>query len=340
MTARLAGGGAQTPIYGLAALMVWLLLPCAASCGKERRAPPATAAVGPETAAVQAAVPSPAAFCIVELIVEEAAPPAGQIAGLQAAVSAALPASLLEIEGVVAVPEAGAAPRLSVCLGEANASARVGVLLRFDHTLLDGERRVHTPAAAAQAELFHLAVMAHAERLGGDGRPEVAEAHVSARVPMPPRHAANLTAFAQVRVLRAAGLAVTDALGQLWVRPRSDAQVRALLSDRAPFRRAAAVREIGERGIVETRELVEKAALGSRSDLAVVAAAALGRLGQPASLPTLRSCLESPSPEVADAAVLAISEIADPAARKILEQTARDHPLPWIRQRAGALLER
>ena len=333
-----AGGRPREPKWRLMVVCMMAAASWMGGCGK--KPPPATAAPEPGAQPPVTVRPAAAAFCVVELVVEQAAPAAGQIAGLEAAVTAALPANLLKIDGVVAAPQGDQPPQAAACSDKSNAAGRVGVLIRFDHTLLGGDRKVYAPRDAAQAELLALAVMAHAERRGADGRAEVAEAHVAARVPMPARHAANLAAFAEVRVLRAASLAVTDALGQLWVRPMTDAQVRALLDETAPFKRAAAVREIGERGIIEAREQVEAAALGSRSDLAVVAAAALGRLGQPASLPTLSSCLESASPEVADAAVLAISEIADPTARKMLERVAREHRLPWIRQRASALLER
>ena len=312
------------------------------ACGKDK------VAVSPQPSSTKADQPIETAdgpepapvFCIVELAVEEATPPTARIAGLEAGLAAVLPTALTQIASVVAAPHGNKRPTAQECRPGADPRGRVGVALRFDYTLLDGELAVHSPAAAERADLFHLAVMAHAERRGPDGRPEIAQAHVSARVPMPARHAANLAGFAKVRLMRASGLAVTDALGQLWVRRMSDAQILDLLPDSDPFKRAAAVREVGERGILAARQRVEKAALGSRRNLAVVAAAALGRLGQAASLPTLRSCLAGPSPEVADAALVAISEIADPAAQKILEETAREHPQPWIRQRASALLER
>ncbi len=322
-------------------LILTLLLVLQMSPGCDRKAPGPKPKPAQQPAAAAAQGPGPVThFCILRLAVEQATPAGSRISGLQGAIREALPASLTHIDAVVAVSSGEAAPSAAACAASADPLGRVGVLIRFDHALFDEQLKTHPPSAANEADQMHVAVMAHAERQGEGGRPEIAEAQVSARVPMPARHARDLLGFTRVRVLRAARLAVTDALGQLWVRRMNDEQIQALLGDKDPFKRAAAVREVGERGLTEARTKVEEAALSSRRDLAVVAAAALGRLAHVASLPTLRSCLENPNPEVMDAAVVAISEIADPKARQMLQEVVRDHPIPWIRQRAKALLER
>jgi len=312
-----------------------------ANCGRKSTPAPDPAAAPPAAAAAKDGAPQQVTpFCVLQLAVEQATPAPLQVSGLQDAFAAALPDALTTIKAVVAASRDGQPPTGAACGAEADPQGRVGVLVRFDHVLLSPSLKPVRPSEAARADHLHVAVMAHAERQGADGRAEIAQAHVSARVPMPARRANDLAAFVRIRLLRAASMAVTDALGQLWVRRMESGQIEALLDDRDPFKRAAAVREVGERGMVEARPKVETAALSSRRDLAVVAAAALGRLGDVASLPTLESCLDSPSPEVMDAAIVAISEIADPAARKALETAAKDHPMAWIRQRAKALLER
>ncbi len=322
------------------AMALMLIAAAAPGCGRKATSTAAKAPT-PPIAPPTPAPPGPVTpFCILQLALEQATPPPSRIAGLEGAVLKALPGALMGIKAVAAVAPDKRPASAAECAADAELRGRVGVLIRFDYVLFDEDMKSHLPSAPDGATQMHVAVMAHAERQGPGNRPEIAEAHVSARVPMPARHASDLLGFARVRVLRAARLAVTDALGQLWVRRMEDGQIEALLDDKDPFQRAAAVREVGERGMLEARPKVEKAALSSRRDLAVVAAAALGRLADAASLPTLRSCLESTSPEVIDAAMVAISEISDPRARKMLEQVAKGHPVPWIRQRAGALLER
>jgi len=180
---------------------------------------------------------------------------------------------------------------------------------------------------------------AQAEQRMEQGTPDVARRQVDATVPVSAERAPDMAPFVQERLRRAAEVAIADALGELWARGLKDPEILALLDDETAWRRTAGVREVGERALVEARAKLEEAARGSRKDLAVVAAAALGRLGQAESVEPLIGVLGSIHAEVVDAALLSLSDIGTPPALDAIRDAAANHPIRSIRQRATALLQ-
>lgn len=335
-----------------ARLMAWTGLVWALACGRDKArapvappesAPRSTASVteGSATDKGEAAPgeANPGRFCIRALELEDTTPPPLRIAGLWSEGRRAdLQRQLAAVEAVEVIA-LGQDPQAPLCARDGPSLAQVGVLLRFEYGLIDAEGKAQRPGDLLRDGQLHFAVTAHAERLGSDGRPEIAQATPTGAVPMAAARVDDLATYAAVRLSRAAAMATADALGQLWARHLPDAQVLATLGGGDPWRRAAAIREAGERGLTEGREAIERAAADSRRDLAVVAAAALGRLGDARSLPVLQACLSHRDPEVIDAALSALADMPGAEARTLLEG-AKSHPHPWIRQRASSLLER
>ena len=97
-------------------------------------------------------------------------------------------------------------------------------------------------------------------------------------------------------------------------------------------------REAGERKLERARLPLQKLARGSRREPAVVAVAALGRLGHPDSVPVLVQCVDSMHLDVVDAALQALAEMRAPGAHTALVDLAQHHGEASVRQRAAALL--
>jgi hypothetical protein len=195
------------------------------------------------------------------------------------------------------------------------------------------------PATLAAAETVLLVVQAHAERGDARGRPLIAAATVEVPLPLgEDREAAAIAAKLRWRAAAAAAVAADDAAGQLLARALPDAAVLRWLEAPRPWQQAAALREVGERGLRAALPTVRQRAAGSRPDLALIAAATLGRLRDAGGLDALRAALAHSQLEVADAACLALAELPGTAARRLLAEAAREHPQRWIRQRARGLL--
>jgi len=193
-------------------------------------------------------------------------------------------------------------------------------------------------AAAATESTLLLAVHAFGEQRPEKGKREVAESKVDAQLPMPAKVFADFPAFLRPRLHKAAQTAVANVLGQLWARGLDDTAVAKLLDDAETWRQAAAAREVGERKLLASRVKVEKLARSSRGELAAVAVAALGRLGHAASLPVLQKALDSSHLEVADAALVALLDLATPEALQRVAGAAENHPSDFVKMRAAWLL--
>jgi hypothetical protein len=233
-------------------------------------------------------------------------------------------------------PAAEAAEGATACPSTLPPAARVGLAVAV---ALDPVDDAGEPTTLERGTQLLLRARAHVERGDAAGRPQIAEANLEIPVPLPPdARERGLDALWGWRAVAAATMAAEDAAGQLVLRTASEATVRAAIDDEANWRRIAALREVGERSLRDERARIERLAGRSRPDLAAVAAATLGRLGDPRSVPALRQALASANVEVADAALFALLDIGDATARAALEEAARDHPQPWIRQRALMLL--
>ena len=216
---------------------------------------------------------------------------------------------------------------------------RLGVQVTVAWQLMDLEGRSQPSANAPAEGNLVLAVMAHAEQSAQKGEREMAERTIDATVPLPADREKGLAPFLMVRVQQATQQAISDVLGELWARGLDDAAVLALLDDEVPWRKMAGAREIGERELKSGRDRLEKAARDSRKDIATVAAAALGRLGDPHSVPVLERLLGAIHPEVIDAALVSLVDIGSPEALAAVKRVADEHDNPDIRQRAGSLLQ-
>lgn len=305
-----------------------LLLLALPACKREAPATPEASAPAEEG---DATTPAAAALPGLCLWVIETSPQGPRGEALQKALLERLPGSgpFLGMGGPAGAGKTSCPPTLSPL-----ARAGLSVAVALDPVDDAGE-----PTTLERGTQLLLRARAHVERGDDQGRPQIAEANLEIPVPLPPEaDAAAIDKLWSWRAVTAATLAAEDAAGQLVLRTFDDAAVRAALDDDAIWRRIGALREIGERGLGSERQAVEALARGSRPDLAAVAAATLGRLGDGKSVPALRQALAHSSVEVADAALVALSDLADPSARAALQEAAREHPHPWIRQRALVLL--
>jgi HEAT repeat protein len=205
--------------------------------------------------------------------------------------------------------------------------------------LLDDAGQPRSAAGKPSQGAVIVTLMAHAERPVPKGEPDIAERTLDVSLPLSEERAAELKAFLTARLQEASAVATADVLGELWARGLDEAAVLALLDDDVLWRRVAGAREAGERGLKAARERLEKAARDSRKDLAVVAAAALGRLGDPRSVPVLIECLGATRAEVVDAVLGALTDIGSAPALAAIQRMATEHGNPEIRQRAAALLQ-
>lgn len=216
---------------------------------------------------------------------------------------------------------------------------QLGVHVTVGWQLVDLAGRSQPMATAPAEGNLVLSVTAHAEESAKKGQREMAERTIDATVPLPADRDKGLAPFLTVRVQQATQQAISDVLGELWARGLDDAAVLALLDAAEPWRKMAGAREIGERDLKAGREKLEKAARDSRKDIATVAAAALGRLGDPRSVPVLERLLGAIHPEVLDAALVSLIDIGSPEALAAVKRVADEHENPDIRQRAASLLQ-
>ncbi len=300
-------------------------------CGKASTRPSAARNPAPSPPAATA---SPKAdpwaaprFCLAALQLTQATPPQRRLPQLEVDEAVARDA-LARIE-VLQVDTAACRER--------PLAEQVGVALTLDYAG-SGPKLVRPDRAAEGATLIVSAV-AHVERGGPKGKPEVGRATVDAAGPLVRAAPASLRRRVRARLVRAATLATQRALGQLWALHQPEATLLAVVKRGDPWQRAAALQEVGERGLVGSVDAVERACASSLADVAQVAAAALGRLGQARSVPVLIGLLRTAPPEVADAALFALHEIGGAPARAAIAQAAKSHASAWIRLRAGALLD-
>ena len=296
----------------------------------------------------RAPVPVVAPAVVAEDVVAKAAQPDGRwhiqplvveielgedqaVAGLdRAAVTREIVAGLQDMPQVLAVD-----PTATTFLGGNQAGVQVGVRWQ----LLDGEGKPRSVTAPPVDGALLLAVAVHAEQAVLKGRGEVAEHHFRATLPLPAQRQESLDAFLKARMTAALQPAAAQALGELWVRQLDDDAVVELLAADDDWRKVVGAREVGERKLVRARVAVEKQARASKRELAVVAVAALGRMGDAASVPVLVACIDNGHLDVVDAALQALADMTAPEAHKALKATAEEHGDPAIAKRAADLLK-
>lgn len=215
---------------------------------------------------------------------------------------------------------------------------QAGVQVAVRWQLFDSEGKPRSVTADAVDGALLLAVAVHAEQALLKGRGEMAEHLFRATLPLPAHRQESLDVFLKARLAQALQPAAAQALGELWVRQLPDAAVVELLTDDEDWRKVVGAREVGERKLKTARVTLEKLARASKRDPAIVAVAALGRLGQAASVPVLVTCIDSGHLDVADAALQALADMAAPEARAALTRAAAEHPDPAVQRRAADLL--
>lgn len=233
------------------------------------------------------------------------------------------------------LPEMVATPTTQTPLGPRDQAA---VHVEVAWQRMDDAHKVR-PMAGQGAGTLLVQVVAHVEAPGvRKTENDVAErsAHLSLIVP---ETVADWQAWLLPRLQRAVATATSEALGELWARDAPEAELQAALQQRDTWKLVAAIREVGERKLRNQRSRLEKLALDSRKDVAASAAAALGRLGDAASVPVLRQLTDRPQLEVIDAAVVALAAIKDPAATGALTDIAANHPVELVRRRAAGLAD-
>lgn len=286
----------------------------------------------------------------------EAAPVAGTAAGAAAAgtfvvVELQIHLPVDEKQAVVGVDVGNLQPILEKSLGQmpqvrslgpsaaTPAAEKVGIGLEINWQRLDMQGKPLDIAEAATDSTLLLAVHAFGEQRPKKGQREVAESKVDAQLPMPAKEFVDFAGFIRPRLQKATQTAVANVLGQLWARGQDDKAIVKLLDDAETWRQAAAAREVGERKLQASRVKVEKLARSSRSELAAVAVAALGRLANPSSLAVLQKALDSSHLEVADAALVALLDLNTPEALQRVSDAAENHPNAFVKMRAGSLLQ-
>lgn len=215
---------------------------------------------------------------------------------------------------------------------------QVGMQVDLSWELADTEGKPRGMQEPAMDGSLRLAVTVHVEQARLHGRGEAAENTVRAVVPLPAERHEKLEEFLQSRLQAALEQASVQALGELWARRLDDAAVVGLLEADEEWRQVVGAREIGERKLTMHVEKIEKLAKSSRRDLALVAVATLGRLGQSRSVPVLVNALESRHLDVVDGALEALAQIPGAEAQAALETVARESTEPPIRQRAEQFL--
>ena len=310
---------------------VWLLA-CALACGKA--ATPAPTPVVPAVAEPPAPDPAPEAtgqwqLAPVEVRVE--LPPDQDIAGLDEAALTTLATTTLRAMPQVLSVE----PTLTTYLGPTQA----GLHIEAAWQLVDADQKPRSMHQPATDGALALVVTVHAEQAQARGKGEAAQHVVRATLPLSAERHEAMDEFVRNRLQRALETAAQHALGELWARGLTDDQVIKLLKDEADWRQTAATREVGERKLLQAVADVEKLAGSSKRDVALVAVATLGRLGQVRSVPVLRSAADARHLDVVEAALQALLDMPGPEAHAALEAVATDHADDPVGKRARALLD-
>lgn len=313
MAAGLLNGLAKTriPLTAIAASVVVL---AAGACSKS--AP----AVGPPADARAAASQSEPSdkpsgrWLIRELQVELQLEADQRVAGAdEAAVSAAVQQGLIKAETI-----GGVGPQPGFALAD-----QAGLWLQIAWQRLDDRGRPQPLQHAADGQLM-LLVIAHAETAAaGKRQHEVAERTKRSLLPVP-SSVSDWPGWLLPRVQRAAEVAAVEVLGELWARRAPEADLAAALHAPALWQVLASTREVGERRLAVHRADLEKLSRDSRREVAVIAVAALGRLGGAESVATLRHLVDHGPPEVVDAALVSLAGLKEPAARTALTEFAAD----------------
>ena len=315
---------------------IWLVLGmCAlAACrgGSAARQAPPRAAVAPAEADVKPQRNPTARWHVVDVQVETAVEEAQEVTSLATgALQTALTDAVRELPEVTAVGPAPAGLPVAQQVG-------VGLVVAWQRIDGDhGPRPVTDPASDGDLQLV---VNVEVQQPQPHGPPATAKARFDGEVPLPAERLADFPVFLRDKLGQAAALAVTDALHQLWAGGLDDAELTTLLAeDATPVHQAAAAREVGERGLAAARERLEALSRAGRRDVAQVAVAALGRLGDARSVPVLVDALDSGHGEVIDAALQALADMPLPQARTALREAADRHIDPAVRKRAKMLLQ-
>lgn len=261
-------------------------------------------------------------------------------------------AELTEDQKLPALDEAALTARLTEVVGKmpqvigmgeppetVPVAQRLGLQLTVAWQVMDLEGKAQPAQHPPTDGNLVLTVTAHAEQAAVKGEREMAERTIDATVPLPAEREQGLAPFVTTRLQQATEQAVSDVLGELWARGLQDSEILALLDENTPWRKMAGAREVGERGLKAGRDKLEKAAKDSRKDIAAVAAAALGRLADPHSVPVLVRLLGQIHPEVLDAALVSLVDIGTPEALAAVQKLSEEHENPDIRQRAIGLLQ-
>ncbi len=326
-------------------IALWMPLALSAGCRREAASVPAPPPPSPPTPATSEAAPpaaaaNGAATAILALRLQELrvlSPKAGpsiDARALEAAIRAGLAA-----DGPFSSSKAEAQSDATTTEA-ASPSAPAGLELTWQAVPLDD---TGAPAELQAASQLLVRVSAHAERLGRDGEPLLADLTLEAPGPLPEASKGDAMAELLLRRLSAAAvLAAQDVGGQLLARELDDGAVRSWLKAAPPWQQMAGAREAGERGLRDVRPTLEALARRTRPDVATVAAATLGRIGDRRSVPALRAALQASQAEVADAALVALVDLARDqrvaAAAAVVREAAAGHPSVWIRHRAHSLL--
>lgn len=308
-----------------------------AGCNRDRSAPSQVQAGIDAEAADR--LPASGRWLLRRLEVETAAPPREAAAGPSAVLRGELRAALLEalatspqVAGLALDPTATRPADVAV-------EDQAALYIRASWQRMSASGQAVAMDVAAEGSVA-LDVLAHAEAPGpDDGANAIAERRVTVSMPI----AADVRAVGPwllPRLQRAATSAASEALGQLWAQRALDTQLSAGLDSADLWQLIASTRECGERGLIGQVARIEALAADSRKDVAVVAIAALGRLGRSRSVGVLQAQAMRPQPEVIDAALVALSTLEGAEAGAALRQLADEHPLEAVRRRATSLLQR
>lgn len=315
----------KLPLTACAASVV---LCAAGACSKS---PPAVGPTGDARAIAPSSDPpdKPSGrWLIRELQVELQLDADQRVAGAdQTAVSAAVQQGLIKTETI-----GGVGPQPGFALGD-----QAGLWLQIAWQRLDDRGRPQPLQHSGDGQLM-LLVIAHAETAAaGKRQHEVAERTKRSLLPVP-SGLSDWPAWLLPRVQRAAEVAAVEVLGELWARGAPEADLAGALHAPALWQVLASAREIGERRLTEYRPDLEKLSRDSRRDVAVIAVAALGRLGGAESVATLRRLVDHGPPEVVDAALVSLAGLKDPHARAALAEISESAD-PEVSARAKELLQ-
>ncbi len=215
---------------------------------------------------------------------------------------------------------------------------QAGLLLQIAWQRLDDRGQPQPLQHPGDGQLM-LLVIAHAETAGSHQRQnEVAERTKRSLLPLP-AGVTDWPGWLLPRIQRAAEVAAVEVLGELWARQAPQADLVAALQSPVLWKVLASAREVGERRLSAQRPDLETLTRDSRREVAVIAAAALGRLGGKASLATLKGLVDHGSPEVVDAALVALAGLKEPEAQAALAQIAGEADAE-VAARARELLQK